>query len=178
MTPLFNLRKKQQWRSESKKEEIQEQLYETFETPYKTNMFWWEAWRLYERLILSFLATYLIDPVIRMVILAPIITIYLIIHYYVNPYKNDVLTKLDLSSYFCLCLHAVINMFRSVVYIHSLPLQFPINIGVKITNIMEEMFTPLWILLVLLIFQKLQKKFCNKDHNVLFLSLNKLSTQV
>ncbi|XP_066923316.1 uncharacterized protein [Clytia hemisphaerica] len=163
MTPFFYLRKKQRWLSESEEKKIQEKLYETFETPYKTNMFWWEAWRLYERLILSFLATYLIDPVVRMTILAPIITIYLIIHYYVNPYKNNVLTKLDLSSYFCLCLHAVINMFRSVVYIHSLPLQFPIDFGVKITNVMEEMFTPLWILLALLIHKKL-KIICNKDN--------------
>ena len=37
-----------------------------FKEPYRGKHFWWETWIRYERLIVVCIATFLIDPVIRL----------------------------------------------------------------------------------------------------------------
>lgn len=45
---------------------INSRLKDIFEKPYRKNYFWWEAWTLYERLIVACIATFFTDPVIRL----------------------------------------------------------------------------------------------------------------
>ena len=132
-------------------EHIKSKFSDRFEEPYRKNYFWWETWTLYERLIVGCLTTFLVDPVIRLFALTPALLLFLWIHIRAKPFKytKSLLYQVDMASYVCLCLSLVINIFRAVVYIYSLPLsQQPINFVLRSSMYLEHLFTPVWILIM------------------------------
>ena len=144
---------------------INESLENIFEEPYRKKYFWWEAWILYERLIVACIATFLIDPVIRLCSLTPVLMVFLWFHNWAKPYKPTmkILFHLDILSYLCLCFSLVSNMIRAIVYIYSLPLsQDPIDKALEMSLYLEYILSPLWplILYVVVVFtiKKLNKK--------------------
>ena len=146
---------------------INESLENIFEEPYRKNYFWWEAWTLYERLIVAGIATFLIDPVIRLCSLTPVLMVFLWFHNWAKPYKPlmKILFHLDVFSYICLCFNLVSNMIRAIVYIYSLPLsQYPIDKALNVSLYLEYIFSPLWPLIAYFIVaftkKKLKKHYC------------------
>ena len=140
---------------------INSRLEDIFEEPYRKNYFWWEAWALYERLIVACIATFLIDPVTRLYSLTPVFLLFLWFHNWAKPYKPSmkILFDLDILSYICLCFNLVSNMIRAVVYIYSLPSsQYPIEKALDVTRYLEFIFSPLWPLIVYLIVAFTMKK--------------------
>ena len=146
---------------------INRSLQDIFEEPYEKKYFWWEAWILYERLIVACVATFLIDPVIRLCSLTPVLMVFLWFHNWAKPYKPlmKILFHLDVFSYICLCFNLVSNMIRAIVYIYSLPLsQYPIDIALNVSLCLEYIFSPLWPLIAYFIVaftkKKLKKHYC------------------
>ena len=131
-------------------EHIKNKFSERFEEPYRKNYFWWETWTLYERLIVGYLTTYLVDPVIRLFALTPTLLLFLWIHICAKPFKynRSLLYQVDMASYICLCLSLVINVLRAVVYIYSLPSQPPIDLVLRVSMYLEPLFTPVWVLII------------------------------
>ena len=103
---------------------INKNLENIFEEPYRKNCFWWEAWTLYEQLILACIATFLIDPVNRLWCLKLALLLFLLFHNFAKSCKLSmkILFNLDVLLYICLCFNLVSNMIRAIVYIYSLPL--------------------------------------------------------
>ena len=146
---------------------INRSLQDIFEEPYLKKYFWWEAWTLYERLIVACIATFLIDPVIRLCSLAPVFLLFLWFHHWAKPYKSSmkILFHLDVLSYICLCFNLVSNMIRAIAYIYSLPLsQYPIDKALEVSLYLEYIFSPLWLLIAyfMVVFakKKLKKHYC------------------
>ena len=154
----FNVKIKSKGEDE---ENINSRLKDIFEEPYRKNYFWWEAWTLYERLIVACIVTFSTDPVIRLYSLTPVLVLFLWFHNWAKPYKPSmkILFNLDILSYICLCFNLVSNMIRAVVYIYSLPpLQYLIDKSLDVTRYLEFIFSPLWPLIVYFIVAFTMKK--------------------
>ena len=143
------------------REGLQAALYDNFEEPYRIvqsheagddnvqkTLYWWSAWRLYERLFIAMLVTFLIEPLFRMCVVAPVIVFLSILHYQIKPYKETMplMSLLDISSYVFLTFFVVDSMFRSFAYTFDLPLQDPLDKGIKTLNAFEAVLTPLTVL--------------------------------
>lgn len=143
------------------REGLQGALYDHFEEPYRIvqyhqagddnvqkTLYWWSAWRLYERLFIAMLVTFLIEPLFRMCVVAPVIVFLSILHYHIKPYKKTMplLSLLDISSYIFLTFYVVDSMFRSFAYTFDLPIQNPIDKGIQFLNIFEAVLTPLTVI--------------------------------
>ena len=154
----FNVKIKSKGEDE---ESINSRLEDIFEKPYRKNYFWWEAWTLYERLIVACIATFFTDPVIRLYSLTPVFLLFLWFHNWAKPYKPSmkILLHLDILSYICLCFNLISNMIRAIVYIYSLPSsQYPIDKALDVTRYLEFLFSPLWPLTVYFIISFTMKK--------------------
>ena len=140
---------------------IDTQLKAIFEEPYKEEFYWWEAWRLFERFIVSGVAVFFINPIKRLTYLTPIFVFFVFFHFRLNPYKRSmpVLNKLDIVSWICLFINLGTNGMRAVVYIYNVQYVGSIKYALKAAEIMEQIFSPLWYLIVSLIKAKLVKKF-------------------
>ena len=146
---------------DSNEESIKTGLFEIFEGPYRSKLFWWETWTLYERLIVSFLTTFLIDPVVRLFALTLVLLLFLWFHVRLKPFKDcmNLLVHVDFASYICLNFNLVINMVRAVVYVYSLQLsQYPINVVLGVSMYLEYLFTPIWVLPIYFILSFTAKK--------------------
>uniref|UniRef100_A0A7M5XCV0 Uncharacterized protein n=1 Tax=Clytia hemisphaerica TaxID=252671 RepID=A0A7M5XCV0_9CNID len=141
-------------------------LSDIFEEPYRVTqtatedceieeetLYWWTAWRLYERLLIAVLVTFIIEPLFRMCVIAPVIAFLSILHYQIKPYKETMtlLSLLDISSYVFLTFYVVDNMFRSFAYTFDLPLQNPIDRGLKLLGVFEALLTPLTVICLFVI---------------------------
>eukprot|EP00111_Clytia_hemisphaerica_P002549 TCONS_00007264-protein len=138
-------------------------LYDIFEEPYRVisvnefgvpaTMYWWNAWRLYERLIIVVLVNFFIEPLLRMCVIAPIMIFLLMLHYHVRPYKETMtlLSWLDISSFACLSFYVVDNMFRSFAYIFDIPLKNQIAKALTVLEIFEAILTPLTVICIFIV---------------------------
>ena len=141
-------------------------LYDVFEAPYRViethctgddgkqrTLYWWTAWRLYERLFIAMLVTFIIEPLFRMCVVAPVMAFLSILHYQIKPYKETMtlLSLLDISSYVFLTFYVVDNMFRSFAYTFDLPLQNPIDRGLTILGVFETLLTPLTVICLFIV---------------------------
>ena len=144
-------------------------LYDLFEGPFRSistsddeivkTMYWWTAWRLYERLLIAVLVTFLIEPLFRMCVLAPVVVVLLMLHYHLKPYKDhlSLLSWLDISSYAFLLFYVVDNLFNSFIYIFDLPRQNPISKGFQVLNAFELILTPLTVIACFVVFMVVEK---------------------
>ena len=143
---------------------VDERLKEILEQPYRKKLFWWESWRLVERLIVSGFAAFFTNPIYRILSLTPVFVLLTYFHFRMNPYKCSmyILKRLDSVSWFCLSLHLFINGIRAVVYIYDVPNVDFISNALQAANILENIFSPLWYLIISFIFKKVYEKFLRR----------------
>uniref|UniRef100_A0A7M5TUS6 Uncharacterized protein n=1 Tax=Clytia hemisphaerica TaxID=252671 RepID=A0A7M5TUS6_9CNID len=152
------------------RELIYERLKESLEEPYRENLFWWETWRLLERLIIAALAVFAPYPLYRTLFMTPVFVVFTFLHYRINPYskknKTDsqcILQRLDIVSWICLSFHLFINGMRAVVYIYDVPNIDFIKNTLEACYILENLFSPLWYLIISYIATELYEKLhCKK----------------
>ena len=53
------------------------ELFQMFEESYRSNFFWWESYRLYERFLMTAIITFVINPIKRTIILCPLFVLFL-----------------------------------------------------------------------------------------------------
>ena len=108
-------------------------------------LYWWTAWRLHERLVVAALVTFIVEPLLRMCVVAPLMICLVLVRFQVKPYKESMslLSLADLSSYVFLIFFVLDNLFRSFTYTFDLPLQYPIDKGIQTLNVLEVVLTPL-----------------------------------
>ena len=136
-------------------EEFQKVLHEFFEEPYRRTtstraLYWWQTWRLYERLLVVAISVYVIDPITRMSVVTPVILLLLWMHIYMKPYKSEMtlLSLLDVTSYICLCVQVVNSTFQSVLYTFDIPIQKPIDVTLVAFEYFVVIFSPLVLLVM------------------------------
>ena len=141
-------------------------LYEVFEEPYRvtttnfdnsTNisnsdgnsksetLYWWNAWRLYERLLVVVITTFLTQPIIRISVIIPLVICLLMFHVYVKPYKESmpVLTLLDMSCLACLMVHAGSNFVQLFTTTFQVLPNYPIIDTKTLFTNLKFAFTPI-----------------------------------
>ena len=155
---------KRRWAQFKRNKFIEQRFAEIFEEPYRKNFFWWESWRLIERLIVSGTAVFLTNPIYRILYMTPVFAFLTYFHLRMNPYKRSmyILKRLDSVSWLCLSVHLFINGIRAVVYIYDVPNIDFINHALQAANILEEFFSPLWYLITSFIFNKLYDAFLSR----------------
>ena len=144
---------------ESEERYLKIELFQKFEQSYRPNFFWWESYRLVERLLVAAVVTFVINPVERLMILSPIFVMITIFHYLVNPYKRSLklVKTLDLFSNAFLCLMLIVNIFRADVFTHNLSYQFPVDKVSKMVSYFEYIFSPWWIFIICFFINKFTK---------------------
>ena len=121
-----------------------------FELPYKKKYFWWEAWRLMERFIIAGLSVFLTNPIYRILYITAVFAIFCYLHRKLDPYKESmfILKRLDLVGWVCLFVSALLNGYRAVVYIYDIPNVDSINYALKAADVLENIFSPLWYVII------------------------------
>ena len=129
-----------------------------FELPYKENCIWWEAWRLMERFIIAGLSVFLTNPIYRILYITPIFAFFCYLHRRVNPYKRSmfILKRLDAVSWICLFLLSLLSEMRAIAYIYNIPTVDSISYALQAADVSEQIFSPLWYLIISFIVTKLR----------------------
>ena len=140
---------------------VDERLIEIFEEPYKERFYWWEAWRLLERLIVSGITVFLSNPIHRVIYLIPIFLFFTYFHFRMNPYKKSmfILRRLDTISWLCLLINLGTNSARAVAYLYNVPDAESVNQALRVATILEQLCSPLWYLIISFVKKKLSEKF-------------------
>ena len=138
-------------------------LYDLFEGPFRSistsddeivkTMYWWTAWRLYERLLIAVLVTFLIEPLFRMCVIASLMVLLQMLHYHLKPYKEhlSLLSWLDISSYAFLLFYVVDNLFNTFIYIFDIPIEIQMAKNLNLLEVFKIGMTPLTVILCFLV---------------------------
>ena len=135
-------------------EDAREHLEEIFEEPYKDHFWWWEGLKLVERLVLSAISVFVLDPLNRIFIMSVVLLVLAYLHFRLQPYKADmfVLYQLDIVSFMCLFFHLVVILIRTFVIVYGSPVKETFDFH------LESVFTPLWYLVAYALVCKIRRK--------------------
>ena len=131
-----------------------EHLQEIFEEPYKDHFWWWEMWRMSEKLIVSALAVFVYDVVTRIYAMAVVLLVLTYFHYQLKPYKKEmvILHRLDMVSFICLFFQLLVSLIRAFVVVYGSPVQDTFDFH------LENVLTPVWYLPLFLIARAVRQK--------------------
>ena len=131
---------------------VKTHLKEIFEDPYKKDFWWWEIWRMGEKLIFNVLAVFLHDILNRIYAMTVVLLVLAYIHFQLEPYKKEmiILYRLDIVSFICLFFHLVENLIRAFVFVYGSPVKDTFNFH------FESVLTPLWYLPIYLVVRKIK----------------------
>ena len=131
-----------------------EHFQEIFEEPYKDHFWWWEMWRMSEKLIVSALAVFIYDVLTRIYVITVVLLVLTYFHYQLKPYKREmvILHRLDMVSFICLFFQLSVSLIRAFVIVYGSPVKNTFDFH------LESVFTPLWYLPLFLIVNAVKQK--------------------
>lgn len=141
-------------------------IIEMFEEPYRqkdgsSNEFvFWEHWRLIQRLILSAITTFVVNPLERGCFVLPSIITFALVYFKVRPFKPEMklLHWLELVSLLGFCMLVTSNTCRGFLYVFNIPNQNPIPRLLTFFTYLEFIVSPLTVLLVYFIVVPIARK--------------------
>ena len=108
----------------------------------------YETWRLYQRVLLAFVATYCINPIARITFMTPIIILIAFSYIAYRPYKPEmhILHWMEVVSIlgFSVCL--IHNMFRGFLYVYDINYEYTLTLVWEAFTIADLLFSPIWVL--------------------------------
>ena len=142
-------------------------LKEMFEEPYRRKRhdstgetIFYKTWRLYQRVLLVFVATFFINPLDRITFMTPVIIIIGISYYVYRPYKPEmyVLHWIEIISImgFFVCLTH--NMFRGFLYVYDINYGYPVTKVLKAFDILDLLFSPILVIVCVFIIKPIYNK--------------------
>ena len=145
-------------------------LQEMFEESYRLKRncsrgesIFYETWRLYQRVLLAFVATYCINPIARITFMAPIIILIALSYIAYRPYKPEmyILHWMEVVSIlgFSVCL--IHNMFRAFLYVYDINNEYTITLVWEAFTIADLLFSPIWVLFWFFIIKPVYSKAKN-----------------
>ena len=147
--------------------EVKEILKEIFEESYRVKTsdageetVFYETWRLYQRFLLAVVATFCINPLVRITLLTPIVLLIAIFYLVYKPFKPEmyILHWMEVFSILGIFVCLTHNMFRGVLYVYDISYEYPVTFVLKGFVILEVIFTPFCVLIYFFIV----KPICNK----------------
>ena len=155
---------------------VKQILSEIFQEPYrlKTNdpsgeTVFYETWRLYQRVMLAIVATFLTDPLKRITIMAPIVFLIAISYHAIKPYKPEmyILHWIEIFSILGIFVSLAQNMFRGFLYVYDIGDEDPVKFVWQGFAIFDVVFSPICLLIyffiIVPIYNKVKRKiisFC------------------
>ena len=149
---------------------VQRILQEMFEESYRVKnndsrreSIFYETWRLYQRVLLTFAATYFINPLVRITFMTPIIILIAIFYFAYRPYKPEmyILHWMEIVSIlgFFVCL--IHNMFRGFLYVYDIKYEDHVTLIWQAFIIADLLFSPIWVLFWFFIIKPVYSKAKN-----------------
>ena len=145
-------------------------LQEMFEESYrlkrncsKGESIFYETWRLYQRVLLAFVATYYINPIARITFMAPIIILIALSYIAYKPYKPEmyILHWMEVVSILGFSVYLIHNMFRAFLYVYDINKEYTITLVWEAFTIADLLFSPIWVLFWFFIIKPVYSKARN-----------------
>ena len=145
-------------------------LKEMFEESYrlkrncsKEESIFYETWRLYQRVLLAFVATHSINPLVRITFMTPIIILIAISYSAYRPFKPEMyilhwMEVVSIVGFFVCLIH---NMFRGFLYVYDISHEYPITLLWEAFTIADLLFSPIWVLFWFFIIKPVYSKAKN-----------------
>ena len=128
----------------------------------------YETWRLYQRVILAIVATFFVNPLIRVTFMAPVITLIALSYLVYRPYKPEmyILHWMEVVSIFGIFFCLTHNMMRGFLFIYDINDEYPITLLWHAFGTLDLLFSPICVLfyffIIKPIFIKARKCFKQK----------------
>ena len=108
----------------------------------------YETCRLYQRVILAIVATFFINPLVRITLMIPVITLIALSYLAYRPYKPEmyILHWMEVVSIlgFFLCL--IHNMMRGFLFIYDINIEYPVTLMWHAFDVVDLLFSPICVL--------------------------------
>ena len=139
-------------------ENAKSHLKEILEDPYKESFWWWEVWRIVEKLIFNTLAVFIHDVLTRIYVMTVVLIVLTYIHFRLNPYKKKmfILYRMDILSFICLFFHLEMNLIRAFVIVYGSPVKDTFDFY------LESVLTQLWYLPIYFLIKKVTMKITER----------------
>ena len=148
--------------------EVKEILREIYAEPYRfktghprEETVFYETWRLYQRVLLAIVATFYIDPIVRITLMTPIVFLIAISYFAVKPYKPEmyILHWIEVYSILGVFVCLVHNMFRGFLYVYDINYEYPVTYVWQVFVILDVIFSPVCVLIYFFVI----KTICSKS---------------
>ena len=142
-------------------------LQEMFEESYRLKKkdsrgesIFYETWRLYQRVLLSIVSTYFINPLVRITFTTPIIILIAVSYFAVKPHKPEmyILHWMEIVSILGFFVSLIQNIFRGFLYVYSINQEYPVTLAWEAFSIFDLLFHPTWVLLFVFIIKPIYSK--------------------
>lgn len=136
---------------------------EIFTEPYrlrkssKEDYISWEQWRLMQKLLLSCIATFLVNPLERVCYITPFILFFVFVYIHVRPFKKELklLHWCEVTSMISICFSLVVNCFNAFLFTYNISTEEPVPTLYKYFMLIDGIFSPLTLLILYFISQPL-----------------------
>ena len=144
-------------------QEMFEESYRVKKNDSRRETVFYETWRLYQRVLLTFAATYFINPLVRLTFMTPIIIVIALFYFAYIPYKPEmhILNWMEIVSIlgFLVCLTH--NMFRGFLYVYDIKHEDHVSLIWEAFTIADLLFSPIWVLFWFFIIKPVYSKVKN-----------------
>ena len=150
---------------------VKQILSEIFQEPYRLKTddpsgetVFYETWRLYQRVMLAIVATFLTDPLKRITIMTPIVFLIAISYHAIKPYKLEmyILHRIEIFSILGIFVSLVQNMFRGFLYVYDIGDEDPVKFVWQGFAIFDVVFSPICLLIYFFIIVPIYNKVKHK----------------
>ena len=154
----------QESRNVSKVKAILQEMFEESYRPKKKDSrgesIFYETWRLYQRVLLSIVSTYFINPLVRIAFTTPIIILIAVSYCAVKPHKPQmyILHWMEIVSILGFLVSLIQNMFRGFLYVYGINQEYPVTLAWEAFSIFDLLFSPIWVLLFVFILKPIYSK--------------------
>ena len=147
--------------------EIKKVLREVFEESYRLKRdnsrgrtVFYETWRLYQRLLLAVIASFYINPIIRISFMTPIVILITTYYFLYKPYKSEmyILHWMEVFSILGIFVCLFHNMFRGFLYVYDINYDFSVTIVKQVFAVLDLIFSPVSMLIFFFIVKPIYGK--------------------
>ena len=120
----------------------------------------YETWRLYQRLLLAAIASFCINPIVRISLMIPTNILIAISYFVSKPYKSEmyILHWMEVFSILGIFVSLFHNMFRSFLYVYDITYEYPVTFLWQVFAILDLTFSPIWMLILFFIVKPMYSK--------------------
>ena len=150
--------------------EVKTILKEIFEESYRIKIedsrdsreetVFYETWRLYQRVLLAIVATFCIDPIVRITFMTPTVILIAVSYFMISPYKREMYILRWMEAFsilgFFVCLGQ--TMFRGFLYVYDINDGDSVKLVWQVFTILDLIFSPILFLICFFIMKPIYSK--------------------